>query len=349
MKDYKNIIIYYHTGTGNALKVARWLSDEASKKSIPAKIYSIDKDYTPDYSEITKDTLIGFIYPTHGFNASPAMLKFMFNFKKFKSDYFLCNTRAGGKFFSLFTPGASGIALWLPILMLFLKGLNLVGAKSIDMPSNWISIHPGFPDSWILPITQKCESETKQFILNIFNGKFIILRPILELPIDVILAPISVLYYFIGRYFLAKTFVYSSKCSGCGLCSELCPVNAIKISDNRPFWKYNCESCMRCENICPTKSVQSSHLIFFLAVLMLVFPISDLLNNWFNVSINFGNELFKFLFDNVAGLVLILIIYRILFKLIKYKFVNYIFQYTSLTYYWRRYLALGIKSKDFKK
>lgn len=40
-------------------------------------------------------------------------------------------------------PGLSGLALILPALMLRLKGYRIKGLRPLDLPSNWISLHPG--------------------------------------------------------------------------------------------------------------------------------------------------------------------------------------------------------------
>jgi flavodoxin len=42
MKRYNKVIIYYFTGTGNALKAGRWICKEAEKRNIDARMYAID-------------------------------------------------------------------------------------------------------------------------------------------------------------------------------------------------------------------------------------------------------------------------------------------------------------------
>ena len=80
-----------------------------------------------------------------------------------------------------------------------------------------------------------------------------------SLPIDLVILPISFLYYFIGRFFLAKILVATQSCNNCEVCVDQCPVKAIKMVNDRPYWTYRCESCMRCINICPQRAIETAH------------------------------------------------------------------------------------------
>ena len=67
------------------------------------------------------------------------------------------------------------------------------------------------------------------------------------------------MYYFVGRFGLAKTFYATNDCSNCNLCLKQCPVKAIERVDSRMFWSYKCESCMKCLSNCPESAIQTSH------------------------------------------------------------------------------------------
>jgi len=51
--------------------------------------------------------------------------------------------------------------------------------------------------------------------------------------------------------------VDSNLCSGCGVCEEICPVDAIRLDENgRPYLKYDeCWYCGSCEEECPTDAL----------------------------------------------------------------------------------------------
>ena len=93
---FKNIIVYYFSGTGNTKRIANKITDIAKKKGLNTNLINIEKagiNMCPEYND---DTLIGFCYPTHGFNMPPYMLKFICKFSKSKKQgtkIFLLNTR----------------------------------------------------------------------------------------------------------------------------------------------------------------------------------------------------------------------------------------------------------------
>jgi Pyruvate/2-oxoacid:ferredoxin oxidoreductase delta subunit len=345
---HSNFSLFYFSGTGNALTVSKWIQSLAIKNDVKCDIYNISN--SPDDKKIyASDSTLGFIYPTHGFNAVPAMLKFLIKLPSTRNKkYFLMNTRAGGKFLKYNTPGLSGIALLLPILILFLKGYKLSGATSVDMPSNWISVHPGYSRKWIDFIIKNCNQKVDIFFSKLMRGKRPTRRIFADLPIDLLLIPISIGYYFIGRFIIAKTFITNSECNNCNLCVNNCPVNAIKIVSGKPYWSYRCESCMKCINYCPKKSIHTSHLIFAAAIIIFNLPLTIYISNLIP-SLHFIDNLFvNFVFESILSLFIIFLFYFISHYIIKFYFFDKLFTYTSLTHYWKKYHAPNITHKDFK-
>ena len=295
--------------------------------------------------EITKETIVGFCYHTHGFNAPPIVLKYLWNFQrsKYKNNFFVVNTRAGMKINRLFTPGISGLALLLPALILLARGYKLVGYRSIDLPSNWISIHPGLKEKVVLSIFNRCKRITINFSEKIISGKKM-LKGFWEIPIDLAITPISFAYYLYGRFALSKTFIATNACNQCGLCVKSCPVQAITMKENRPYWSYKCESCMRCINNCPQRAIETPHgfitIIWWIAFSILPFLILKFISDYLDVN-SFTNEIIYNGLYIVFSITIIFGSYNIMHKLMKYNIFNKIIKYTSLTTYrfWRRYKA----------
>lgn len=337
------LIIYYFTGTGNALAACNWIAETAVQKNIQVEIIKITPSLKIEISSISENILIGFCYPTHGFNAPPVVINFLLRFPKMKNRVFILNTRAGMKLYKLFLPGLSGLAQLFPALILLLKGLRISGLQPMDLPSNWISIHPGLRQKVVASIFTRCERITKRFANKILSGekKY---KGLLSLPIDLLISPISVAYYFFGRFALSKTFIADSNCNNCGICEKECLVQAIKMKNARPFWTHKCESCMHCMNSCPKNAIQTPHL-FMVVLWWLVFSVLPLLAIKELVKTSsFFSEYYHIVFDAIiviTGFPILFYSYRILHYLMKFRFFNSLIRYTSLTKYrfWRRYFA----------
>jgi ferredoxin len=351
---YNDLVLYYFSGTGNALTAARWIARSAASKGINTSLISIDRFKKPSFPSHGKKTLIGFLYPTHGFSLPWIMLKFMLMLPlSARQDAFLLNTRAGMKAGRWFTPGLSGMAQLLAMFVLKIKGFNIKGLLPLDMPSNWISIHPGLNKKTVDSIFIRCRGITENFSEKILTGKRIY-KGLFSLPIDIAIIPVAIGYSIFARFILAKSFISSSDCGSCRLCEEVCPTEALKITNGRPYWSFKCESCMRCMNICPTKSIQTAHSFVILTFIILSFIPYSL---WLTATISkylAGSSILAFnILYKAAGwsfqMLFIFITYHILHFIIKNRSINNFFTYTSLTRYWRRYRSPEVKTSDFRQ
>ena len=345
---YQNLLIYYFSGTGNAKRSAEWISESATEMGINARMINIDRFVKPKIPEADGKTLIGFCSPTHGFNLPPNMLKFIWKFPRRKNtDVFILNTRAGMKLSKIFLPGLSGLAQFFSALVLLFKGYKIRGMQPMDLPSNWISIHPGLRQKVVDSMFERCERITKKFAYRILTGgsKY---KAFLSLPFDLAVAPVAVGYFCIGRFGIAKTFVASNACTNCGLCEKQCPVKAIKTIQGRPYWTFNCESCMRCMNNCPERAIETAQtftIAFWWIALSLFIP--WLLKEFYGIILlnvnaqNWKTNLFENLFGWIISLLLIWAGYKLLYYLMKFPVLNNLVAYSSFTKYkfWRRYKA----------
>jgi len=137
MNNYKKLVIYYFSGTGNAKKAADWIIELAKEKGIETDLINIEHYKFAERPNFDKQTLIGFCSPTHGFNFPPIVINFLFRFPNVgKARVFILNTRAGMKLHKLFLPGLGGIAQYLAAIVLAIKGYKIVGMQPMDLPSN---------------------------------------------------------------------------------------------------------------------------------------------------------------------------------------------------------------------
>jgi len=338
--------IFYFSGTGNAENVACWVAQVAETKSVNTEIVNIGKLNNRKNQTIKSNTTIGFISPTHGFNYPPIMMHFVMRMPKANGNkVFLINTRAGMKAGKYFIPGLSGIALLFSAIVLLLKGYKIIGMLSIDLPSNWISIHPGIKESVVESIYIRRKKNTQKFAEKILSGKRVY-RSLFDIVQDLLISPIAILYYLFGRFGLAKTFIASSDCTKCGLCIKQCPVNAIRWVDKRPFWSYKCESCMKCMNSCPARAIETAHgyfigiLVFAKSVVIYQLYSRLEISQYLHNILPEGMVLLVLLVINFVMYFIILVVsYYLLHYLMRVKFIERIIVYTSFTSYkfWRRY------------
>lgn len=347
---YDRLTIYYFSGTGNALTASRWIKENAEKKGIKTDLISIDRFKKIIVPAAEGKRLLGFCYPTHGFGIPWFMLKFIFKFPAGeRCDVFFLNTRGGVKIHTWFAPGVSGIAQILPALLLLVKGFRIRGLLPLDMPSSWISIHPGLNRATVAAICARCRAMVDDFCKKILGGRAASRPNVwIMLPIDIALAPIAFMYFLYARFFFAKTFIASTECDTCRICELKCPTASIHIINKRPFWKFTCESCMRCINICPRRAIQASHS---LAALMIAAgslpPLALVLKALASRVPAALQKTADFVANWGMSLSLFFIISGAAFWLMRAKFISRLFTYTSLTRYWRRYMTPGIKAKDF--
>jgi Pyruvate/2-oxoacid:ferredoxin oxidoreductase delta subunit len=345
---YDQLIVYYFSGTGNARNASKWIVRVAEEQGLQTRLINIDRFEKIEYPVHTNKTLIGFCSPTHGFNMPPIVLRFIRRFPRGKQTaVFILNTRGGLKLHKFFLPGLSGLAQIWPAFILSLKGFRIVGMQPLDLPSNWLILHPGLRTRVVNSIYQRCHRIVNDFTLKILSGRRRY-KALLSLPFDIAIIPVSIGYYLIGRFFLAKTLVATDACDQCEKCIQQCPVGAIKMVDDRPFWSYHCESCMRCVNHCHVRAIETAHTFSAALLLMSSLVISPLImaalhhigiGEWINRSViteNIWSLMYAFIF-----LAFVFIIYRVLHFLMRYRIVNRFIAYTSLSHFrcWRRYKA----------
>ena len=351
--NYREATLCFYTGTANSYRVAAWMADAARDAGAAVTLRPVESACPLQVGQ-GETALLGLAMPTHGFTAPRAMLSFALRLpRRSNTHVVVIATRAGSKIGSVYVPGFEGTATSVIALILALKGYRVRGMMGIDMPSNWIAVHPGLAPDTVAGIVARAEKKAALFIGTILSGRghftswIVILCGLLVLPL-------SLAYLLIGRFFLGKLFFASNRCNGCGLCAEHCPNGAIEMRGSaspRPYWTFHCESCMRCMAYCPRQAVEASHLlgvgayllagaiptVAFLAWLVVRVPVLAflaLIPSWVVGSVN--------------AIVVIGLAYPVFHLLLRIRWVNRFFTHATLTHYYRRYHEPETTLKDLE-
>jgi len=339
MNNIQKAIMFYFSGTGNAKRIALWFSEFAAKKGIDCKTFDISKCDVSNISVVIGNALILIVSPTHGFNFPKITLDFIRHFPQGNNTVILMNTRAGMKIGKFVTPGLTGIALLISSFILKTKGYKIAGQIPFDMPSNWLSIHPSLNEKTVKYLHEINYNRVEKHAEKIFSSQrdFLAYR---DLAQDVLISPIAIGYYLIGRFALAKSFYASVDCDFCGSCIKQCPVQAIKNVDSRPFWTFKCESCMRCMNNCPKRAIETAHGLLIIVSILSSVGLTLLLQEVLQLEIKYSA--IRLTIWSVIFIALLWIFYYIHHLLLRYRFLSKLISFTSLTYYkfWGRYKSI---------
>lgn len=232
-------IIYYFTGTGNSLKVARDIAENlGDTELIQICKNNMDKDYN------FKSDRVGFVFPVYSAGMPLMVRKFMEKLNIEKSVYV----------FAVATYGAmAGISIKQAEETLNNKGIRLSAAFGIPMPGNYQVLYAPYSIEKQNKSFKKEEEDIIHVAEKIRNNEVVNLKaPGKNMP--GFLA--KVMHKSFKPYDKDKGFWTNESCNGCGTCERVCPANNIKLVDGKPQWKHRCEQCVACLQWCPKQSIQ---------------------------------------------------------------------------------------------
>lgn len=233
-----NTTIYYFTGTGNSLKVAKDIAAELKD----TKIIQICKD-NMNIND-TNSNKIGIVFPVY-FSGMPLLVKDFMKKIKLPKDAYI---------FTIVTFGRSSDASITQLeKLLNYKGHKLSAAFKIKMPGNYQLMYPPYSAEKQKKAFESEKEKITEIVRSITNKEIVIFSGLKESVMNMIGGMISSSF---KPYKKGKNFWVDKNCNGCGTCSKLCPANNIKMNDHKPHWQNSCELCLACMQWCPQKSIQ---------------------------------------------------------------------------------------------
>ncbi|AHC16460.1 EFR1 family ferrodoxin [Salinispira pacifica] len=232
--------LYYFTGTGNSLSIAKDLAAEIDG----ASIHSMSRHR----GTIEADS-IGLIFPIY-FAQAPVFVQEFIDRADFGEIGYLFLIANGGGLFD----GALNMAED----QLSRKGIKVNAGFTIRMPGNHPMIsaiqtraHEKFYRREALKVkrisriisdreSRKVEGNFRLFGRGTFQRIF---REPLQLS---------------KAHRLDEVFSVNSSCNGCGICEQFCPVGNIQIlkPEGRPTWNHHCVNCAGCYHHCPEEAIE---------------------------------------------------------------------------------------------
>ena len=228
-----NNIVFYFSGTGNCLKVAK----EIAKELESCKIVSMAKipNSTEQYNSI------GFVYPTYFWGLPKKAIEFIegINFENNKKAYFYAVTTYGG---------SAGNAIYQLYELLIKKhGIKLNYGQKLKMFSNYVIMYD---------MSEKINEITKKS-----NEKLVPIINSIKMKRNNRINKLTNIFEFINKGFIKKVssmdkdYTINDNCTGCTICEKVCPVKNIEIVNNKPQYKHHCENCVACIQFCPQKAI----------------------------------------------------------------------------------------------
>lgn len=239
------IPIYYFSGTGNSLMIAKNIAAELQGAEVLSIAELIGK------REIdVKEKCIGIIFPLY-YQVVPVIVQEFIKRLQFHEDCYV---------FSVVTCGYRvGISMNLISELLMGQGVQLAAGFHIKMPYNFIINGIGLKpptEQRQKHIFDKAKKQITHICKIICNREQV---GIIQKPFVKHIHPYSRFNEEALANALrhsAKNFSVGATCNSCGLCRRICPVQNIMLIDGKPQWNDKCEQCLACINWCPQKAIE---------------------------------------------------------------------------------------------
>ncbi|MCL2099385.1 MAG: EFR1 family ferrodoxin [Oscillospiraceae bacterium] len=221
-------LIYWFSGTGNSLYAAKKLSEALGNITL------VQITNEPPVEPVGGDRAkIGFVFPSYYGNLPRAVRAFIEKLEFNSGTYIFSVVTMGAPF------GQGSIAALEKVLAE--KGMKLNYGRGMLMPANYIiKYNPMF-----IGRAAKADKHINRIADEIKAQKPVIKKN--SMVSDSLYKDIKS---------LDKDFTVSGKCTGCGLCENICPVQNIKLENDKPVWQRRCEHCVACISWCPARAIE---------------------------------------------------------------------------------------------
>ena len=233
-------MILYFSGTGNSKYVAEQIAKNTNDElvSINEKIQKNDTD------KITVQDRLVFVVPTYAWRI-PRVVRDWIT----KTDFWYDENT----WFVMTCGSEIGNAEKYNKKLCNAKGFNYMGSAGVAMPENYIAMFDSPTEDEIEEIFTKADKEIEK-IANLIKENKPFATPRNNLQDKFMSGPVNMLFY--PMFVKAKGFSANDKCTSCGKCVKVCPLNNIELKNGKPTWNKKCTHCMACISYCPTNAIE---------------------------------------------------------------------------------------------
>lgn len=235
-------VIYYFTGTGNNLAIARDMAEALPEHTELIPIASLIKDE----AVIADADRVGIVYPIWLHHLPPMVEEFARKLNPNGAYVF-----AVASYFK--NPGNS---LYNLQTILEENGHRLDSGFLIKMPGKYVLLYD---------LTAPDDENERRFIEE--------KRKVLEIS-EIVKGGQRVgiegergeddkdfiINHHEKVYQVPAKFRVTESCNLCGLCVEICPIGGNALADGRIIWNEKCEYCLACLHWCPQRAIENGEL-----------------------------------------------------------------------------------------
>jgi ferredoxin len=250
-----SIDIYFYSGTGNSLHVAREMQSRIPEANLIPIIHLLRCGTIKTTAEA-----IGFVFPNFCLTIPIPVYDFLHK----------AELASAGYLFAVCTRGGSQTEAFEYIdEILKVQGKVLNARLDINMPWNHCIGKENLPGmnspERIAQLEAQMQSQLDDFCRSILAREPYLRKDDGDYELSAgmklfdILVPKS-LNYKAHEYMYRNLvhFTANSECNGCGICAKVCINEKIELVDKKPNWNEDvpCYACFACINYCPRKAIQ---------------------------------------------------------------------------------------------
>ena len=224
--------VYYFSGTGNSLFIAKEINKSLSNAG---ELLPIAK-YIRESTVYTNADMIGFVFPIY-MGSAPWMVKDFIKKIKPQSQPYI---------FAVATYNSHTMDC-MPVLSELLKScsMELSLGEVVNMPGNAKNSSPEENEERLNASAQRIIDIAKKINCQISEPQSVSNK----------IAKKAISYRKKPNGSFTKYKLLSS-CNGCGMCKRVCPMANIEMNNKKPTWGNNCAACLACFHWCPQNAIK---------------------------------------------------------------------------------------------